>query len=85
MLHNVFTIFDTKTGAHLPPFYSQTKASAIRAVSDTLNDPNHQFTKHPEDYVLFFLGSFEDEHAKFSLEDTPISLAVLIELIPMKD
>lgn len=82
MLHSMFSIYDSKTAAYLPPFFMQTKAAAIRAVSDTVADPEHQFAKHPEDYTLFFLGTYEDENSTFHIEETPQSLAVCIELLP---
>lgn len=80
-MHCIFSIYDSKTAAYLQPFFMQTKPAAIRAISDTLSDPNHQFAKHPEDYTLFYLGTFEDQHSKFDLEETPVSLCVCIELI----
>ncbi len=80
MKHSVFTIYDSKVDAFLPPFYMQTKPAAIRAITDTMNDPSHQFAKHPEDYTLFYLGQFDDGTATFDLEKTPISLCLLLEL-----
>ncbi len=81
MLQNMFSIYDSKVEAFLQPFFMQTRAAAIRAVTDTVANPEHLFAKHPEDYTLFYLGSFEDQKAVFDLEPTPQSLAVLIELI----
>ncbi len=82
MLHSMFTIYDSKTAAYLPPFFQQTKAAAIRALTDTMADPNHTFAKHPEDYTLFYLGTYEDEKSTFDIEETPQSLCVCIELMP---
>ncbi len=81
MQQNVFSVYDSKIEAFLQPFFMPTRAAAIRALTDTLGEPGHMFAKHPEDYTLFYLGSFEDEKAVFDLEPTPQSLAVLIELI----
>jgi len=81
MLHSMFSIYDSKVGAYLPPFYMQTKPAAIRAITDTISDPNHQFAKHPEDYTLFYLGTYEDNTSKFTVEETPQSICVLLELI----
>ncbi len=81
MLHQIFTVFDSKTAAYLPPMYMQTKPAMIRALTDTVNDPSHQFHLHPEDYTLFYLGSFNDENAVFDLEKSPVALATCLELM----
>lgn len=80
MHHAIFTVFDVKVGAYLPPFLMQSKAQAIRTVGDTMADPEHPFSKHPEDYTLFFLGHFDDVTGTFEIEDIKQSLAVLVEL-----
>lgn len=76
---NIFTVYDTKAEAYLPPFYMNTKGQAIRAFSDSANDRNHAFCKHPGDYVLFHLGSFDDADASFELDAAPQSVGVAIE------
>lgn len=80
MLHRMFTVFDVKVGAYLQPFFLQADDQAVRAIGDCVNDPAHAFSKHPEDYTLFFLGIFDDNHASFSLLDAPTPLRKLIEL-----
>lgn len=85
MLSQVFTIYDSKIAAYLPPFFMQTKPAAIRAISDCMMDATHQFAAHPEDYTLFYLGTFDDQTAKYATEETPVSLAVLIELMPKQE
>lgn len=82
MIHRIFSIYDSKVEAYLLPIFMQTKAAAIRAVSDTMRDPQHTFAMHAEDYTLFYLGSFDDSNAGWDLEATAISLGVLIELKP---
>lgn len=59
---NQFSIHDTKAGAYLPPFNLPTTEMAIRTFTDTINDENHPFNKHPEDYTLFQISEFDDEN-----------------------
>lgn len=84
MQHQIFTVYDTKVLAYLPPFYMQTKPAAIRAITDTMQDPSHQFSKHPEDYVLFHLGDFDDNTAAIIPLKVPLALAGLHELVPQE-
>ena len=80
-MHQVFTVYDTKSQAYLQPFFLQTEGQAIRAIADCVNDPEHQFARHPGDYTLFALGTFNDEIAKFNVHETPRALHVLVELV----
>lgn len=75
----IFTVYDCKAEAYLPPFYLNTRGQAIRAFTDSVNDPNHQFAKHPEDYTLFFLGSYEDANASFHILPASEALGKAIE------
>jgi len=60
MKHKVFSVFDDKAKAYLPPFFLHTSGMAFRAFQDACRDEGHQFCKHPEDYVLFEIGEFDD-------------------------
>lgn len=80
MLLKMFTIYDSKAEAYLPPFYLSASGQAIRHFSDTASDPNHAFCKHPSDYTLFEVGIFDDQHASFKILDAKISHGTALEL-----
>lgn len=61
MVHRLFTIFDDKAEAYLPPFVLPGKGMAMRIFGDCVNSKDHQFGVHPEDYTLFDIGSFDDK------------------------
>ena len=75
----VFTVYDNKAEAYLQPFFMRTKGEAIRAFADSVNDPNHMFNRHPEDFTLFELGEFDSAKALFSCGLAPASLGTAIE------
>lgn len=75
----VFSIRDEKVGAYLQPFFSPTAGSAIRSVTDIVNNPDHQMSKHAQDFVLFELGIYDDVAGSFKTHDAPRSLGVLLE------
>ncbi len=60
MKHKVFSIFDVKASAYLPPFFMPEQAMAVRVFSDCVNSDDHQFGKHPGDYTLFEMGVWDD-------------------------
>jgi hypothetical protein len=63
MIHKIFTVYDQKAAAYLPPFYMHRTEMALRVFSDCINSNDHQFGKHPADYSIFELGTFDDEKA----------------------
>lgn len=56
----VFSVFDTKAKAFLPPFFMPEQGQALRIFTDAVNKPDHQFHAHPEDYALYDIGDFDD-------------------------
>ena len=66
MIKKVFTVYDDKSEAYLQPFFLDTVGQARRAITDCVNDVNHQFCKHPSDYTLFELGTFDDSTGEFT-------------------
>ncbi len=60
MKHKIFSIFDVKAQAYLPPFCLPERGMAIRTFSDCVNSKDHQFSLHPGDYTLFELGVWDD-------------------------
>lgn len=78
MIYKVFTVFDSKTEAYMRPFFCQTKGEAIRIFSDTVNQDDTQFWRHPGDFSLFEVGEYDDQHADLR-SITPVCLGVAIE------
>lgn len=80
MITKMYTVYDSKAEAYLPPFYMQSTGLAMRSFEDTVKDQDHHFAKHPEDYTLFEVGTFDDQTCTIETHKTPISLAKAIEL-----
>lgn len=62
----LFSVLDAKTGGFSNPFCGLTNESAIREFSDAVNDernPNNQWARHPEDFVLYCIGDFDSDTA----------------------
>lgn len=81
MKQKVFTVFDEKAGAYLPPFYFNTEGQAKRAMIDCVTDKDHHFARHPADYTLFCLGEFDNISGEFTTEKRP--LGNLLEYRPV--
>lgn len=70
----MFSIFDAKAKAYITPFFLPTTGMATRTFTDMINDPTCAFSKHPEDYTIFNLGSLDDSTGIITLEQTPMTL-----------
>lgn len=57
---NVYSLFDTKALNYNQPFFAHTDGAAVRIVSDVANDTNTSIGRHPADYVLYRIGTYDD-------------------------
>lgn len=80
MKHSIFTIYDSKAQAFLQPFFSVNLATAARACADVVADPATPFNKHPEDYVTFQIGHFDDLTGEITPTNVPVNLGPLSAL-----
>ena len=76
----VYCVRDAKAEAYLTPFYMVNEAMAMRAISDCIQDENHQFNKHAEDFALYHLGVYSDSTGKFELNDAPVHKINLVDM-----
>lgn len=81
MIVNVYAIRDNKVNGYLQPFYSQTHGSAIRAFADHCADDKSMPHKHPTDFDLYFVGTFDDTTAKLESTQSPQLLAAATEYV----
>jgi hypothetical protein len=55
-----YAVFDHKAQVYSGPFLEVTDGTAIRAIQDAVRSPDHPFARHPGDFSLHKLGTFED-------------------------
>lgn len=88
MMQQIFTVYDDKAKAYLPPFFMPEQTAAKRVFGDCVNSKDHQFARHPADYTLFCLGYYDDSTGKLSELDAAENLGngvIYIELLPQFD
>lgn len=59
--YKTFQIFDSKANAFLKPIYEKTAGMAIRAFRAAIEQPDHAFNKHAEDFTLFETGTWNED------------------------
>lgn len=75
----MFTVYDTAVEAYMTPFFMRSKGEAIRSFEAACKDPEHNFAKNPTDFVLFYLGEYDDETGQITQDNPPISLGTALE------
>ena len=68
----IYSIYDMAARNYNRPFYQHTKGEAVRSFTDLANDGESMISKHPQDYFLFELGTFEDESGAITTHDAPV-------------
>lgn len=87
MILNIYTIYDTASGSYGRPFFLPSDGLAIRQFGDEVNRPEETniLYKHPSDFILFKLGSFDDEKAIFDILNSPHHLARAQDMVIKND
>ncbi len=57
----IFSVRDDAADRYMDPFVAPTVQFAIRGFEEACIQPDHQFNKFPDDYVLYHVGSFDPE------------------------
>lgn len=80
MIMRVLSVFDLKVKAFGRPWFAMSDDAALREFTDAVNDgsnPNNLWFRHPEDFVLYVIGDFDDVNGSVSsIEPEPIAKAV---------
>lgn len=63
----IYAIFDDKAKVYNKPFHQLNEEVMIRTCVDLLRDKASTISSHPEDYVVFELGTYDDTTAEYEL------------------
>lgn len=82
MLHRIVSIYDLKAQVYSKPIFVPNTGSAIRAWGDAINakDSPNEYTRHPEDYIMFDLGEYDDTTGAIN-SSLPVELARALALV----
>lgn len=80
----VYSVRDSKVGAYMAPFFVPNSSVAVRMVTDTANDPSTLLYKHPEDFQLFHIGTFNESTGEIKAINHE-SLGKVIDIMGLKN
>lgn len=67
----MLSVLDLKARAFIPPFCVTNVAVGARVFAQNVNMQDSAISKNPEDYNLYYLGTWDDETALFQPLDAP--------------
>lgn len=76
MIRKAFSIYDSKAKVFSNPFFMSEEGEALRDFIDLANDPNTRVFKHPEDFILYKVGTYNDSDATFENTVPPANLGI---------
>lgn len=69
MILKVFSLLDIKAGMYTQPFMFPSTGQAVRAVQDLAADLNTTVGRHPGDFALYQIATWNDATGRY--EDMP--------------
>lgn len=74
----IVSIRDSAADVFNRPYFAPAIGAATRQFMDEVNrvSDDNMLNKHPEDFALFLLGTFDDSNGSFDLGESPRQLAL---------
>lgn len=69
MKQKAYAIYDSKLAEFNTPFFSPNNNTAIRTFTDAANDPTTNINRHPEDFSLHHIGTYETDNGQLTPDD----------------
>lgn len=81
MFYLLYSIHDEVTEIFNLPFHSINEKTAIRSFQQACKDPNTGLHQSPQDYTLYYVGTYNDADGKTSNSDVPIRVITATQAI----
>jgi len=76
-----YSVLDEKAATFSPPFFMANKALAHRMFGELALDPKSNIARHPADYRLYEVGSFDQEAGLLEGYDAPQFVCAAIDFL----
>ncbi len=78
---SVFSVFDSKVGAFLTPFFVANRAVALRSFMAACQDEGSDFHRFSDDFTLFEIGLWDSETGDFVPLDAKLNLGLASQFL----
>lgn len=76
MILLVYSVYDSKVQAYATPFLQRSKGEALRGFQEAANNSEINISRHPADYSLMELGTYDDQVGQFKNHTAPLNLGL---------
>jgi len=77
----LFSIYDGKIRSFMRPFLDAHTGSALRSFEQACKEPTSPFAQFPADFVLYEVGTFNEETGETTSYSPKIQLAAAIDYV----
>lgn len=70
---NLYSVYDAAMQLYMAPFAAHNNGHALRMFVDTVNNPESMFYKHPDDFTLDHIGTFDEKTGEIA--GSPVRIA----------
>lgn len=81
MILRAYSIFDAKGVQFHSPWFQHTDGMAVRVFQDLANDMGGLIGRHPKDYSLWFVGTWDDSNGQFTSVKPNVHLVEAVALV----
>lgn len=79
-MNRIISVRDEKAGVYMKPHFGLHMGAILREWEQVVNAPDSIFSKFPEDFTLFELGTFDDETGNILAHTPPRQLSTAREV-----
>lgn len=81
MTSKVYSIFDLKSSVYNAPMFVINVQTVLRGLHQQYQDQDSMIAKYAEDYLLFELGSWDDQIAELRPYEKPLMVCKMSDLL----
>jgi hypothetical protein len=75
----IASVYDSKVSVWSAPTFHINKGALSRAWMEAVNDPQSPFSKYPDDFTMFIVGTWDDSTGIIEMLQAPDSLGVAVQ------
>lgn len=79
MTMQIYSVRDLAVEAYGPPIFVRARGEALRQFIDACKDKTTQFAKHPSDYEMYYLGTWDDVSGQLITTGEPERVARAVD------
>lgn len=80
MLRKIYAVRDQKVESYSQPFFAHTHGESERSFEQAVKTPNSPYNQFPQDFDLYYLGTYDDQTGAIQALQTPEFITKAIDV-----